>query len=365
MGFNCGIVGLPNVGKSTLFNAILGTAAAAAENYPFCTIEPNLGRVPVPDPRLDRIAAVAGSPKAVPTQLELVDIAGLVRGASRGEGLGNRFLGAIREVDAVLHVLRCFQSSEVAHVEGSVDPLRDIELVETELLLADIASLERRIEGFAKRARGGDPDSKGQLALIEHILPDLQAGRPARSLALTAERRATLAALQLLTAKPILYVCNVDEAAAAHGNEFSAAVATRAAAEGTSLVIVSAAIEAEVAVLPRQERLEYLDSLGLAQTGLERLIVAGHRLLDLITFFTAGPKEARAWTIKRGTNALDAAGIIHTDFKRGFICAEVADWEGFVRFGGEAGMREAGKLRQEGRDYVIRDGEVIRFRFNV
>ena len=365
MGFNCGIVGLPNVGKSTLFNAILGTAAAAAENYPFCTIEPNVGRVPVPDPRLDQVAEVAGSPKTVLTQLEVVDIAGLVRGASRGEGLGNRFLGAIRQVDAILHVLRCFEDGDVAHVEGRVDPVRDIELVETELLLADLSSLERRVEALTKRVRSGDGEAKAQLALIERILPEMQAGQPARSVELAAEERARLGALQLLSAKPILYVCNVDESSAAHGNAFSAAAAARAAANGAGAVIVSAAIEAEIAALPPDDRLEYLDALGLEQPGLERVIVAGHRLLDLITFFTAGPKEARAWTIRRGTRAQDAAGVIHTDFKRGFICAEIAAWDEFVRYGGEAGMREAGRLRQEGRDYVIEDGEVVRFRFNV
>ncbi|HLT02591.1 MAG TPA: redox-regulated ATPase YchF [Geminicoccaceae bacterium] len=365
MGFNCGIVGLPNVGKSTLFNAIIGTAAAAAENYPFCTIEPNVGRVPVPDPRLERVAEVAGSARVVPTQLEVVDIAGLVRGASRGEGLGNRFLAAIREVDAILHVLRCFEDGEIAHVEGSIDPVRDLELVETELLLADIASLERRIEGLTKRARGGDSDARAQLALVERILPEIQAGRPARSLELAPEERARLDALQLLSAKPILYVCNVDEASAAHGNAFSAAVAARAAANGAETVVVSAAIEAEIAALAPAERLEYLRAIGLEQPGLHRVIVAGYRLLDLITFFTAGPKEARAWTIRRGTRAQDAAGVIHSDFKRGFICAEVAAWDEFVRYGGEAGVREAGRLRQEGRDYIIQDGEVVRFRFNV
>ena len=365
MGFNCGIVGLPNVGKSTLFNAITGTAAAAAENYPFCTIEPNVGRVPVPDPRLDQVTEVAGAAKTVLTQLEVVDIAGLVRGASRGEGLGNRFLGAIREVDAILHVLRCFEGGAVAHVEGRVDPVRDVELVETELLLADLGSLERRVEGLTKRARGGDAEAKAQLALIERILPDMQAERPARLLQPTPEERAHLDTLQLLSAKPILYICNVDEGSAAHGNAFSAAVATRAAADGAGVVVVAAAIEAEIAALSPHERLEYVHALGLEQPGLERLIVAGHRLLDLITFFTAGPKEARAWTIRRNTRAQDAAGVIHSDFQRGFICAEIAPWDEFVRYGGEAGMREAGRLRQEGRDYIIQDGEVVRFRFNV
>jgi hypothetical protein len=365
VGFNCGIVGLPNVGKSTLFNAILGTAAAAADNYPFCTIEPNVGRVPVPDGRLEQVAEVAGSPKVLPTQLEVVDIAGLVRGASRGEGLGNRFLGAIREVDAILHVVRCFEGGDVAHVEGRVDPVRDIELVETELLLADLASLERRLEGLTKRARGGDAEAKVQLALIERILPALQAGRPARLLELAPDESARLGTVQLLSAKPVLYVCNVDEAAAAQGNPFSAAVAAHAAQDGAGTVVVAAAIEAEIARLAPHDRLEYLHALGLEQPGLERVIVAGHRLLDLIMFFTAGPKEARAWTIRRGTRAQDAAGVIHSDFARGFICAEVAAWDEFVRYGGEAGMREAGRLRQEGRDYPIEDGEVVRFRFNV
>jgi GTP-binding protein YchF len=365
MGFNCGIVGLPNVGKSTLFNAILGAAAAAAENYPFCTIEPNVGRVPVPDPRLEQVARVAGSRRTVPAQLEVVDIAGLVRGASRGEGLGNRFLAAIREVDAILHLLRCFEGGNVAHVEGTVDPVRDIELVETELLLADIASLERRLDGLTKRARGGDPEARDQLALIEAILPEMQAGRPAHGLALDVAPGAALNRLQLLTAKPVLYLCNVDEPSAAHGNDLSAAVAARAAAAGAGVVIVSAAIEAEVAALPRAEALEYLHALGLERPGLERVIVAGYRLLNLITFLTAGPKEARAWTIERGTRAVDAAGVIHSDFKRGFICAEVADWQEFVRHGGETGLREAGRLRQEGRDYLVQDGDVVRFRFNV
>jgi hypothetical protein len=365
MGFNCGIVGLPNVGKSTLFNAITSTAAAAAANYPFCTIEPNLGRVPVPDPRLDVVARIAGSARVVPTQLEVVDIAGLVRGASRGEGLGNRFLGAIRAVDAVLHVLRCFASEDVAHVEGSVDPVRDALLVETELLLADLASLERRMDGLTKRARGGDKEAQGQLALIEQILPALQAGEPARRLAVEAEDRPLFETLQLLTAKPLLYVCNVEEGAAAGGNALSARVGEHAAAEGAGCVVVAAAIEAELANLKPDERSEYLASLGLERPGLDRVIQAGYELLGLITFLTAGPKDARAWTAPRGTKAPEAAGSIHSDFKRGFICAEVVAYADYLRYGGESGAREAGKLRQEGRDYVVQDGDVIHFRFNV
>jgi ribosome-binding ATPase len=365
MGFNCGIVGLPNVGKSTLFNALTSPAAAAAANYPFCTIEPNLGRVPVPDPRLDVIARIAGSAKIVPTQLEVVDIAGLVRGASRGEGLGNRFLGAIREVDAILHVLRCFESEEVAHVEGAIDPVRDAELVETELLLADIATLERRLDGLTKRARGGDAEAKEQLAVIDRILPVMQEGRPARRLRIASEEREVFEALQLLTAKPLLYVCNVEEGASAAGNAHTEAVAKRAAEDGAGVVVVSAAIEAELAVLDAADRAEYLAALGLERPGLERVIRAGYRLLDLISFLTAGPKEARAWTIRRGTTAADAAGTIHSDFKRGFICAETASYEDFVRYGGEVGARDAGRLRQEGRDYVVQDGDVMHFRFNV
>jgi GTP-binding protein YchF len=362
-GVNCGIVGLPNVGKSTLFNAIVGTAAAAADNYPFCTIEPNVGRVPVPDRRLERVAEVAGSPKVLPTQLEVVDIAGLVRGASRGEGLGNRFLGAIREVDAILHVVRCFEGGDVAHVEGRVDPVRDIELVETELLLADLSALERRVEGLTKRARGGDELARDQLELIERILPPMQQGTPARALA--PDDRPQLRTLQLLTAKPMLYVCNVDEASAAAGNGWSARVAERAATEGAGLVVVAAAIEAELASLPPPERAEYLATLGLERAGLDRVIQAGYELLGLITFLTAGPKEARAGTIPRGTRAPDAAGSIHTDFQRGFICAEVVAFDDYVAAGGESGAREAGKLRQEGRSYVVQDGDVIHFRFNV
>ena len=365
MGFRCGIVGLPNVGKSTLFNALTATAAAAAANYPFCTIEPNIGRVPVPDPRLDKLAAIAKSAKVVATQLEFVDIAGLVRGASKGEGLGNQFLGHIREVDAIAHVLRCFEGGDVTHVEGSIDPLRDAETVETELMLADLDSLEKRHANAIKKARGGEKEAKAQVEVMEPVLALLREGKPARLFKPSAEQKPVLDQLQLLTAKPVLYVCNVEEASAADGNALSAKVAARAKAEGASSVVVSAAIEAEVAQLPDSERGEFLASLGLSETGLARVIRAGYALLNLITFFTAGPKEARAWTVHRGAKAPEAAGVIHTDFERGFICAETISYDDYVACNGEQGAKDIGKMRQEGRDYVVKDGDVMLFRFNV
>ena len=365
MGFNCGIVGLPNVGKSTLFNALTASAAAAAANFPFCTIEPNVGRVPVPDERLQRIAAIAKSAKITPTQLEFVDIAGLVAGASRGEGLGNQFLGHIREVDAILHLLRCFEDADVTHVAGTIDPLRDSEVIDTELMLADLESLERRLTALVKRTRGGDNEAKQSLGLAERAAEALSAGRPARSIPVAEEERKAFTALQLLTAKPVLYVCNVDESEAAQGNAWTGRVATRAAEEGAEAVVISARIEAEVAELPENERAEYLASLGLAETGLSRVIHAGYRLLDLITFFTAGPKESRAWTIKRGAKAAAAGGVIHSDFERGFIRAETIAYDDFVTLGGEQAAKEAGRMRAEGRDYVVQDGDVILFRFNV
>ena len=365
MGFACGIVGLPNVGKSTLFNALTETAAAAAANFPFCTIEPNVGRVPVPDPRLARIAAAAKSPKVTPTFLEFVDIAGLVRGASKGEGLGNKFLANIREVDAIAHVLRCFEG-EVTHVEASVDPIRDAETVETELMIADLESVERQRESAAKRARGGDKEAKARLPVLEAVYEVLSAGRPARHVAVSPDQRAQFRALHLLTAKPMLYVANVDEAAAAEGNNHSARLAARAAELDAGFVVVSAAIEAELAQLgDPAEKAEYLESLGLGETGLARVIQAGYELLDLITFFTAGPKETHAWTVRRGASAPRAAGVIHSDFERGFIRAETIACDDFIACGGENGAKEAGKMRVEGRDYVVRDGDVFHFRFNV
>ncbi len=366
MGFNCGIVGLPNVGKSTLFNALTSTAQAAAENYPFCTIEPNVARVLVPDARLDDLARIARPARVVPTQIEFVDIAGLVRGASRGEGLGNKFLANIREVDAVAHVLRCFESGDVAHVEGSVDPLRDAEIVETELMLADLESLERRLEPLTKAARGGDKEAKVQLALVERALECLRAGIPARSYMPDAGEAKTFAALHLLTAKPVMYVCNVEEESAGSGNAMSQAVAEKAQVEGAGFVVVSAAIEAELALVDDSEAREaFLADLGLEQPGLHRVIFAGYELLGLVTFLTNGPKEARAWTIRRGASAVEAADVIHSDFARGFIAVEVIACADYVALGGEQAARDAGKLRLEGRNYTVRDGDVLRFRFNV
>jgi ribosome-binding ATPase len=363
MGFKCGIVGLPNVGKSTLFNALTQTAAAQAANYPFCTIEPNVGEVAVPDPRLDTLAKLAKSAQIVPTRLTFVDIAGLVRGASKGEGLGNQFLGNIREVDAIAHVVRCFTDSDVTHVAGTIDPLADIEIIETELMLADLDSLERRVEALEKRVRGQDKEARETLALVERALKLLREGKPARLLPRKAEEEKAFAMLGLLTSKPVLYVCNVDEAAAATGNEFSRQVEARAQEEGAGSVVISAKIEAEIAVLSPEERAEYLAAVGLQEPGLDRLIRAGYALLHLVTFFTAGPKETRAWTVTRGTKAPQAAGVIHTDFERGFIRAETIAYDDYVALGGEAGAREAGKLRLEGKDYVVADGDVMHFRF--
>jgi GTP-binding protein YchF len=365
MGFKCGIVGLPNVGKSTLFNALTQTAAAQAANYPFCTIEPNVGEVSVPDERLDKIAAIAKSQAIIPTRLTFVDIAGLVRGASKGEGLGNQFLANIREVDAVAYVLRCFEDDDVTHVEGRVDPIADAETVETELMLADLDSLERRRPALEKKAKGQDKDAKAALALMDVALKYLAEGKPAR-LALKdipdSEHKA-FRMLQLLTSKPALYVCNVEEASAATGNGYSKAVQERFGGEGAEVVVISAKIEAELAQLDADERQLYLQDLGLTEPGLNKLIAAGYRLLGLITYFTAGPKETRAWTITRGTAAPAAAGVIHTDFEKGFIRAETIAYGDFVGLGGESGAKEAGKMRLEGKDYVVHDGDIMHFRF--
>src|ERR1700731_4022566 len=363
MGFKCGIVGLPNVGKSTLFNALTETAAAQAANYPFCTIEPNVGEVAVPDKRLDTLAALAKSAVIVPTRLAFVDIAGLVRGASKGEGLGNQFLGNIREVDAIVHVVRCFEDTDVTHVEGRIDPIADIETVETELMLADLDSLERRVDGLSKKTKGGDKDAKEMLDLINRALAQLRDGKPARLVERKPEEEHAFHMLGLLTSIPVLYVCNVNEGSAAGGNDFSRTVESRARQEGAACVIISAKIEAEIAGLPAHERNEYLGALGLEEPGLNRLIRAGYELLDLLTYFTAGPKEAAAWTITRGTKAPQAAAVIHSDFERGFIRAETIGYEDYVTFGGESGARDAGKMRLEGKSYVVADGDVMHFRF--
>jgi len=366
MGFNCGIVGLPNVGKSTLFNALTATASAEAANFPFCTIEPNTGRVAVPDERLDVICSISNSAKIVPTQLEFVDIAGLVRGASKGEGLGNQFLANIREVDAIIHVLRCFEDDNVTHVEGGIDPIRDAETVETELMLADLDSLEKRITPLEKKARGGDKDAKAGLVLVERALESLRDGVPARKINVADDEAKAFRMLQLLSAKPVLYVCNVDEDSAADGNEFSAKVMEMAARQGAESVVISAQIEEEVAALDDEaEKAEYLDSMGLHETGLTRVIRAGYHLLDLITFFTSGPKETRAWTVTRNAKAPQAAGVIHTDFERGFIKAETIAYADFTELNGEQGAKDAGKMRQEGKEYIVADGDILLFKFNV
>ena len=366
MGFRCGIVGLPNVGKSTLFNALTETAAAQAANYPFCTIEPNVGRVAVPDERLDKIRAIASSAQEIETQIEFVDIAGLVRGASQGEGLGNQFLGNIREVDAIVHVLRCFEGGDVTHVEGRVDPIADAETVETELMLADLDSLERRVPNLVKKAQQGDKEAKIEASVLSQALELLRDSKPARlTKPKDAEEEKALQRAQLLTAKPVLYVCNVDESEAADGNAHSERVFAKAAAEGAKAVVVSAGIEAEIATLPGDEREAFLADLGLHETGLARVIRAGYELLGLITFFTAGPKESRAWTVRKGAKAPEAAGAIHSDFERGFIRAETIAYDDYLSCKGEAGARDAGKLRAEGKEYVVQDGDVLLFRFNV
>ena len=365
MGFNCGIVGLPNVGKSTLFNALTKTAQAQAANYPFCTIEPNVGRVGVPDERLERLASLATSKQIIPTTLEFVDIAGLVRGANKGEGLGNQFLGHVRSVDAIIHVLRCFEDEDITHVEGSVDPLRDKEIIETELLLSDLDVLEKKKTALEKKVKGNDAESKEILKIVEYVLTLLREGKPARLYIPSKEDQPLFESLQLLTAKPIVYVCNVAENEAATGNSWTQKVKESTEQEGAESVVISSAIEAEISTLDAEEQKEFLESLGLAQTGLDQVIKKGYDALNLLTFFTVGPKEARSWTTHRGSTAPQAAGKIHSDFERGFICAETIAYEDYLTGKGEAGAKEAGKMHQYGKDYLVQDGDVFHFRFNV
>ena len=364
MGFKMGIVGMPNVGKSTLFNALTRTAAAQAANFPFCTIEPNVGEVPVPDKRLDKLAAIASSKQIIPTRMTFVDIAGLVKGASKGEGLGNQFLANIREVDAIAHVLRCFEDGDVTHVDGRVDPLSDSETIETELMLADIESIEKRLQGLVRKIKGGDKEASQQDRLLRAALAVLEDGQPARSLTIDEEDAKAWKLLQLLTAKPILYVCNVDEAYAATGNEFSEKVARMAAEQQAGHVVISAQIEEEISQLDAEEAEMFLSEMGLEEAGLDRLIRAGYALLELETYFTVGPKEARAWTIRNGTLAPQAAGVIHGDFERGFIRSETIAYNDFVTLGGEQPAKEAGKMRAEGKSYIVKDGDVLHFLFN-
>jgi len=366
MGFKCGIVGLPNVGKSTLFNALTQTAAAQAANYPFCTIEPNVGEIAVPDPRLEKLCAIAKSQQIIPTRITFVDIAGLVRGASKGEGLGNQFLATIREVDAIVHVVRCFEDGDITHVEGKIDPIADIEIIETELMLADLDSLEKRVSNLEKKAKGSGEDaklSKEMLDLVNRSLVLLRDGKPARFVERKPDEEKLFHSLGLLTSAPVLYACNVEEGSAATGNAFSQKVEARAKEEGAVAVVISAKIESEIATLPESERADYLEAVGLKETGLDRLVQAGYQLLNLVTYFTVGPKETRAWTITQGTKGPAAAGVIHSDFEKGFIRAETIAYDDYIAFNGEAGSRDAGKMRLEGKEYVVADGDVLHFRF--